>query len=322
MSITASILWVLGGLVTLGIGGDVLVRGAATLARIAGLTPAVIGLTVVAMGTSIPELVVSLLATASGSSAIAVGNVIGSNLFNVVGILGMTALLYTLPVRGQVVRIEWPFMFAASWITMLIMRDGSVDRLEGITLMCALVLFINFSLRLARAEVKEEERAAMAAGVERHEVPAGKREVWVAVAFVLVGLIALVFGGSWLVDGSVGIARFAGLTERVIGLTVVAIGTSAPELAASLAAARRGETDIAIGNILGSNIFNLLAILGITATILPIQVPQESVRVDLWWMLATSFVLFPLMRTRMRIGKREGLALLGAYGSYLFFLFR
>lgn len=320
MSITASILWVLGGLVALGIGGDVLVRGAATLARLAGLTPAVIGLTVVAMGTSIPELVVSLLATASGSSAIAVGNVIGSNLFNVVGILGFTALLYTLPVRGQVVRIEWPFMFAASWITVLIMRDGTVDRLEGVTLMSALVLFINFSLRLARAEIQEEERAAMAAGVQRREAPGGARAVLVAIAFVLLGLVSLVFGGRWLVDGAVGIARFAGLTERVIGLTVVAIGTSAPELAASLAAARRGETDIAIGNILGSNIFNLLAILGITATILPIQVPTESVRIDVWWMLATSFVLLPLMRTRMRIGRREGLVLVGSYAIYLYFL--
>jgi cation:H+ antiporter len=305
------------GLVALALGGELLVRGATTLARIAGLTPAVIGLTVVAMGTSLPELVVSLLAAQQGSPAIAIGNVVGSNMFNIVGILAITALVVPLPVRGSVTRIEWPFMFAASWIGVMFMRDLVVDRLEGATFLAALILFTTYAIWLARREMLADERAQFSAEVEQRSLPVRLREMGTSIGLLIVGIVLLVLGGNWLVDGSVAVARALGMTERVIGLTIVAAGTSSPELAASLVAARRGQTDVAVGNLIGSNIFNVLGILGTTALITPIAVPDEAIRTDVWWMLGTSFLLFPLMRRRMQIGRLEGALLVGTYATYL-----
>lgn len=322
MATTTAVLLIVAGLVALTVGGEVLVRGATTLAKLAGLTPAVIGLTVVAMGTSLPELVVSLLAAQQGSPGIAIGNVIGSNMFNIVGTLAITALIIPLPVRGQVVRIEWPFMFAASWIGVMFMRDGEVDRLEGVTFLAALVLFTTYAVWLARQEMQAAEVAQFEAGVEGRELPVSARQVGTALALLGAGIALLVVGGDWLVDGAVQVARAVGMTERVIGLTIVAAGTSSPELAASIIAARRGQTDVAIGNLIGSNIFNVLGILGVTALVAPIPVASDMVRVDAAWMLGTSFLLFPLMRRRMRVGRVDGAILLVAYVTYLAILLR
>lgn len=322
MSGSWAVLLILAGLGALAVGGELLVRGATTLARLAGLTPAVIGLTVVAMGTSLPELVVSLLAAQEGASAIAIGNVVGSNLFNLVGILAITAIVVPLPVRGSVVKIEWPFMFAASWIGVMFMRDLMIDRLEGLTFLAALFLFTWYAIRLAREEMQADEAAQFEAMAEGRELPRRWREVGIAIGLLAVGIVLLVVGGNWLVDGAVSIARVLGMSERLIGLTIVAAGTSAPELAASLVAARRGQTDVAVGNLIGSNIFNILAILGTTAVIAPIPVPPEALETDVWWMLGTSFVLFPLMRRRMRLGRGEGVILLLAYATYLTLLLR
>lgn len=322
MSTTFASLLVIGGLAALAVGGELLVRGATTLARIAGLTPAVIGLTVVAMGTSLPELVVSLLAARDGSPAIAIGNVVGSNMFNIVGILAITALVVPLPVRGSVVKIEWPFMFAASWIGVMFMRDLVIDRMEGLTFLAALVLFTWFAIRLSREEMRADEAAQFAAMAEDRGLPKLGREVGISVGLLAVGIVLLVVGGSWLVDGAVAIARTIGMSERVIGLTIVAAGTSSPELAASLIAARRGQTDVAVGNLIGSNIFNVLGILGTTALITPIAVPAEALRSDVWWMLGTSLLLLPLMRRRMELGRLDGGLLLASYGVYLVLLLR
>lgn len=319
---SVALLLILGGLVALAVGGELLVRGATTVARLSGLTPAVIGLTVVAMGTSLPELVVSVLAARQGSPAIAIGNVIGSNLFNIVGTLAITALVVPLPVRGSVVKIEWPFMFAASWIGVMFMRDGTVDGLEGLTFLAALVLFTVYAVWLARTEMQATEAAQFAAEVADRGLPYPVRQVGMALGLLAIGIVLLVFGGSWLVDGAVAVARTAGLSERIIGLTIVAAGTSSPELAASLIAARRGQTDVAVGNLIGSNIFNVLGILGTTALITPIAVSEDALRMDAWWMLGTSFVLFPLMRRRMVLGRVEGLVLLGGYAVYLYLLLR
>ncbi len=310
-------LLILAGLAALAVGGELLVRGATTLARIAGLTPAVIGLTVVAMGTSLPELVVSLLAARDGSPAIAVGNVIGSNMFNIVGILAITAIVIPLPVRGSVARIEWPFMFAASWIGVMFMRDLTVDRLEGLTFLAALLLFTWYAIRLAREEIRADEAAQFEAAAEQRGLPMRLREVGTAIGLLVVGIALLLVGGNWLVDGAVAVARAVGMTERVIGLTIIAAGTSSPELAASLVAARRGQTDVAVGNLIGSNIFNVLAILGTTALVTPIAVPSEALTTDVWWMLGTSFALYPLMRRKMALGRADGLLLLAAYLVYL-----
>jgi cation:H+ antiporter len=322
MSTTFASLLIIGGLAALAVGGELLVRGATTLARIAGLTPAVIGLTVVAMGTSLPELVVSLLAARDGSPAIAIGNVVGSNMFNIVGILAITALVIPLPVRGSVVKIEWPFMFAASWIGVMFMRDLVIDRMEGLTFLAALGLFTWFAIRLSREEMRAEEAAQFEAMAEDRGLPRRWREVGVSAGLLAVGIVLLVVGGNWLVDGAVAIARTIGMSERVIGLTIVAAGTSSPELAASLIAARRGQTDVAVGNLIGSNIFNVLGILGTTALITPIAVPAEALRSDVWWMLGTSFLLLPLMRRRMELGRLDGGLLLASYGVYLVLLLR
>ena len=305
------------GLALLGVGGDVLVRGATTLASLAGLTPAVIGLTVVAMGTSLPELVVSLVAAIAGQPDLAVGNVIGSNIFNIGAALGLTAIVLPLPVHGNAVRLEWPFMFVASCAFLLIARDLVVDRLEGGVFLVALALFTVYVVRLARREVAGEEREELREEVEGLTLPTRGRQYAVAAAAVLGGVVLLVVGGRLLVDGAVTLARIAGLTERVIGLTVVAAGTSAPELATSLVAALRRRTDVAVANLIGSNIFNVLGILGVTALVTPLPVAPEMIASDVWWMLGISLLLYPMLRTGRSVGRAEGGLLFGIFVTYI-----
>ena len=322
MSLGLAIGLVLLGLLVLAGGGELLVRGATALARLAGVTPAVIGLTVVAMGTSLPELVVSVTAALGGQPEIAVGNVIGSNIFNVVGVLGITALITVVPVTGSTVKLEWPVMALVSCLLPVMARDGLVDRVEGAFLVVCLVAFTAYMVYLGRRQVAGQEEAQFAEEVERRTVRGPMARLAIAVGAVGAGLLLLVFGGKILVLGAVAVARYAGLTERVIGLTVVAIGTSMPEVAAAVVAALRGRTDVAIANQLGSNIFNILGILGVTAMIHPVPVAPEALRVDMVWMLVTAFVLFPVLRTGMRVTRLEGVLLLGLYVAYLVTLLR
>lgn len=305
------------GLALLAGGGEGLVRGATTLARLAGVTPAVIGLTVVAMGTSLPELVVSVLASVEGRPDIAVGNVVGSNIFNVGAVLGAAALVAPLVVHGSAVRLEWPVMFVVSWLGLLLMRDGVVDRLEGGFLLTALVVFTAYTIRVGRVAVVGEEEAEFSAEIETRTLRGRAREYGVAVALVLGGMALLVVGGQVLVNGAVVLARLAGWSERVIGLTIVAAGTSAPELAASVVAAVRGRTDVALANVIGSNIFNVLGILGTGALILPLRVAPGIVASDAWWMIGAAGMLLPLMLSGRRISRLEGAVLLAGYAVYL-----
>lgn len=322
MELLPPVLLVILGLGLLAGGGEALVRGATTIARIAGLTPAVIGLTVVAAGTSLPELVVSILAAFHGTPDIAVGNVVGSNIFNIGMVLGAAALVTPLVVHGAAVRLEWPVMFLASWIGFLLMRDYGLDRLEGGFFVASLIVFIAYSVYIARYEVSAEEETDYASETAGRSLHPRTRELGMSILAVVVGSGLLVLGGKFLVDGSVAIARYAGMTERVIGLTIVAVGTSAPELAASLVAAYRGRTDLALANIIGSNIFNILGILGITALIHPIPIAEAIVQTDVWWMLAFAVVLFPMMRKGKSISRIEGGVLLAGYGIYVFTLLR
>ncbi len=317
MELAAAIGLVVVGLALLAGGGDVLVRGATTLARLAGLTPAVIGLTVVAMGTSLPELVVSLVAAFAGQPDLAVGNVVGSNIFNLGAVLGLTALVLPLPVHGNAVRLEWPFMFVASCAFVLVANDLVVDRLEGGAFLVALVLFTAYVVRLSRREIAGEEHESLRKAVEVRTLPSRSRQYAVAGAAVLGGAVLLVVGGRLLVDGAVTLARLAGLTERVIGLTVVAGGTGAPELATSLVAAFRRRTDVAVANLVGSNIFNVLGILGVTALVAPLPVSPATAASDVWWMLGISLALYPMLYTRRRVGRGEGALLFGAYVVYV-----
>lgn len=322
MELLPPVLLVILGLGLLAGGGEALVRGATTIARIAGLTPAVIGLTVVAAGTSLPELVVSILAAFHGTPDIAVGNVVGSNIFNIGMVLGAAALVTPLVVHGAAVRLEWPVMFLASWIGFLLMRDYGLDRLEGGFFVASLIVFTAYSVYIARYEVSAEEETDYASETAGRSLHPRTRELGMSILAVVVGSGLLVLGGKFLVDGSVAIARYAGMTERVIGLTIVAVGTSAPELAASLVAAYRGRTDLALANIIGSNIFNILGILGITALIHPIPIAEAIVQTDVWWMLAFAVVLFPMMRKGKSISRIEGGVLLAGYGIYVFTLLR
>jgi cation:H+ antiporter len=318
---------VAGGLVLLAGGGEALVRAATTIAEIAGVSPAVIGLTVVAIGTSLPELVVSVLAAARGEPDLAVANVIGSNIFNIAATLGLTALIIPLPVHGSAVRLEWPVMFVASLVCLLVARGGVIDRVEGGVLLTSLVLFIAYTVHIARRNVGAAEARQFAQHVEARDIdrpPAarGTARVGITLGVLALGIFALVVGGRLLVDGAVALARLAGVSERVIGLTIVAGGTGAPELATSLVAALRKRTDVAVANMIGSNIFNLLGILGVTAMFAPVRVSPALVASDMWWMIGTGALLFPLMRSGARIRRSEGAILLGSYVAYVAILLR
>lgn len=315
------------GLVALGLlilagGGEMLVRGAVELARTFGLSPALIGLTVVAMGTSIPELVVSLLASLGGQPDIAIGNVVGSNIMNVTFVLGISALVIALPIHGTAVKIEWPFMFVASCIFVLLARDGIIDRLEGGFFLIGLVLFMAYMVSMARTQVTASEARDLASEVATRGFGEKARSLAVPVAAVLTGIALLFVGGKALITGAVRVATLAGMSERVIGLTVVAAGTSMPEVATSLVAAYRRHTDVAVANVIGSNIFNILGILGVTGLVTPIRVSPEIVASDVWWMLGTSLLLLPLMRIKFNLSRFEGGVLLAAYGGYLAVLLR
>lgn len=326
MDVVTACTLVVVGLILLAVGGEGLVRAATTLAAIAGVSPAVIGLTVVAIGTSLPELVVSLVAGAQGQPDIAVANVVGSNIFNIGFILGLTALILPLSVHGSAVKLEWPVMFVASAMALVLSRDGVLDRLEGALFIVVLVMFIAYTVHVARRDLKAAEAQQHAEEAEARDIDVGapkKRQSLLVSCLVLaVGLVALIGGGRLLVDGSVALARIAGMSERVIGLTIVAGGTSAPELATSIVAALRGRSDVAVANIIGSNVFNILGILGSTALVVSLPVSQEIVRTDMLWMLGTALLLLPVMRSHSRIGRPEGALLLAVFLVYLGLLLR
>lgn len=317
MTTALDVLMVVGGIALLGFGADLLVRGAVTIAKAARLSAAVIGLTIVSMGTSLPELTVSIAAALRGASDLAMGNVVGSNIFNVGAVLGVSALILPMRVHGSAVRLEWPFMFLASFQLLLLARDGHLDRLEGGFFVVALAAFTSYAVMIGRTAVSGEEAADLAEEVQRRAPKAGVRTIGFAVALVAGGVALLVLGGEFLVRGAVSLARAFGMTERLIGLTIVAIGTGTPELATSIVAARRGQSEIALGNVIGSNIFNVLGILGVTALVSPLTISPQMLGSDMWWMLGLSLALFPMMRSRAVVSRVEGGMLLLAYGTYL-----
>ena len=323
MEILIATAFVLGGLILLAGGGEALVRGATTIAELAGVTPAVIGLTVVAIGTSLPELMVSILAASQGQPDLAVANVVGSNIFNIAITLGVTAVIIPLPVHGSAVRLEWPVLLGVSFLCLLLSRDGTIDRLEAGFFVVSLVLFIAYTVHVARGTSGTSEAAQLADQVESRDIDAAARpKLLMTIGALAIGVAALVAGGQLLVAGAVDLARLAGMTERVIGLTIVAGGTGAPELATSLIAALRRRTDVAIANIIGSNIFNILGILGLSALVAPIAVSRALVINDMWWMIATVVLLFPLMRTGSQLSRAEGGLLIAVFGVYLALLLR
>lgn len=310
-------LMLLGGLAILVVGGEALVRGASGIALLGRVSPAVVGLTIVAAGTSMPEMVVSVLAALRDSPGIAVGNVVGSNIFNILCILGLTSMISPLRVQGNTVRMEAPVMLLAAMQLHLLSRDGLVDRLEGAFLLGAMVVFVVYAVWIARKEVTALEEAEL----DEVETASFGRQGRAAWAFnsgaVLVGVAALALGSNFLVEGAVGIAKGFGVSDTIIGLTIVAAGTSAPELVTSVMAALKGKDDIAVTNIVGSNIFNVLGIVGVTGLVHPLPVPTEILERDNWWMLAASALLFPLMWTGMRLSRGEGVLLFGLFATWM-----
>ena len=304
------------GVALLAYSGDRLIDCAVAVAQRARLTPAVIGLTVVSAGTSAPELFVSATAALNGSPEIAIANVIGSNVANIALVLGACATVAAVPISRGILRLEYPFMVLASWITLLLCRDGLLDRLEGSFFIASMVAFTGYAVWLARQQVGQQEAQALAEPVAGHP-HLSQRPTFLVVAGLVLALVGLGIGARLLVQGAVGIAQAVGVSQRVIGLTVVAIGTSLPELVASIAAAVRKQHEMAVTNIVGSNIFNLLLILGITGVLHPIPVAHRLIVPDMWVMLGVALLLLPPILRSARLSRRSGLCLLAVYATYL-----
>lgn len=309
------ILLIVAGFAGLIFGGELLVRGAVSLAQTFRVSPLVIGLTLVGFGTSTPELVTSLQAAFVGSPGIAVGNVVGSNIANILLILGLTALLRPIAVNSQVLQRDGTVMLLATFICLAVVLSGVLSRLAGIGCLTALALYLVGTLWL------ERRRSAAEIQDDLPSLEGILSKPWAAAALLAIGLIITIVAARLLVIGAISLATDIGMSETVIGLTVVAVGTSLPELITSLVAARRGQSDMALGNIIGSNIFNVLGILGATALVHPIPVPAAIASLDIWVMLAATVVLIIMCATGRRISRREGGALLTAYIAYTAVLF-
>lgn len=297
------------GLALLFAGGEALVRGASALALRLGLSPLAVGLTVVAFGTSTPELAVSLDAALAGAHDISIGNVVGSNIANLTLILGTAMLVGPAFVQAKTVKVDAPLVVVVSSWLLVILLDGRISRFEGGLLVAGLIAFTGFTLVQSRREpqVVREEFADALEPVMRSMAASG--------ALVLIGLAGLVLGGRLFLDAAILLARFAGMSEAVIGLTIVAIGTSLPELVTSVVAALKGQGDMAIGNVLGSNLFNVLGILGVTALVVPLQAGSFG-WLTLWMMVGTAAVVLVLGVVGTRLSRLDGGALLAVYAGY------
>ena len=302
------------GLVLLYFGAEGLVRGSSSLALRLGVAPLLVGLTVVAFGTSTPELVVSLKAAYLGQGDISVGNVVGSNICNIGLILGFSALIIPIKVASQIVRIDTPIMIGVTALALALLYDGTLSRVEGIVLFGLLVAYVLFSIRLAKKQPSDP-----LAGEFSEEMKVSKWGVWEDVAFIVGGLLMLVFGARFLVEAAIDIAKTFGLSEAVIGLTVVAVGTSLPEFATSLVAALKKEADIAVGNVVGSNIFNILGILGISSAVTPLS-SGGITGIDLGIMMLFALMLWVFSRTGFLLNRFEGLLMLAGYAVYVAWL--
>jgi cation:H+ antiporter len=308
---------VVAGLVLLIAGGEALVRSASTFAVKAGISPLVIGLVVVSAATSAPELAVTVGAVINGEPGLAVGNVVGSNIANILLILGISAMMSPLLIKRQVVRFDMPVMVGLSVLLLVVSLDGRISLFDGVILLAGLVIHAVVSIVMGRREVATAVTAADTMPLNASPVP-----LWLATILLFAGVGLLVFGAQTLVLGAVNIATDLGVSSLVVGLTVVAIGTSLPELATSIIALRRGERDMAVGNIVGSNIFNIGMVLGLPAIIFGegIPVPSAAVALDLPLMLAAAVALLPIAFTGFIIARWEGTLFVALYISYLLYV--
>jgi cation:H+ antiporter len=323
------VLPLLGGLLLLALGGELFVRGAVAIAERLGVSRLLIGLTLVGFGTSTPELVTSVQASLAGSPGIAVGNIVGSNIANILVILGLSALLVPIAVGQGALWRDGTIALGTALLLAAVAVFGTLDRAVGGAFVLGLAAYIAYAWRAERRAASDDHTAAFekAQAYEEthpHREPrpgASRRRDWaIAAGLAAAGLLLVILGGRLLVDAAVELARGLGVNEAVIGLTIVAVGTSLPELVTSLVAAYRRHADVALGNVLGSNIYNILGIGGITALIAPTAVPPEIARFDVWVMVLVSALLLALGRSGWRVGRREGAALLAGYAVYVWWL--
>lgn len=310
------------GLAALIVGAELLVRGASRLALSFGISPLVVGLTIVAFGTSSPEAAVSLGAVMDGRTDIAVGNVVGSNVFNVLFILGVSALIVPLLVNVQLILQEVPIMVGASLLLLVMALDGRLGLSDGLLLCAVLVAYTVFLVRQSRAETAAAQ-AEYAAELPPAPPSSWDGKLWVQLLLIVAGLALLVLGSDWLVTASVAFAKALGVSDVVIGLTIVAAGTSMPEVATSIMAAIKGERDIAVGNVVGSNTFNILGCLGLSAVAsgtAGLAIPAAVMQFDVWVMLAVALACVPVFLTGREISRREGALFLGYYVAYVAYL--
>lgn len=314
-----TILFFIVGLIFLIIGAEALVRGASRLAAVLGISPLVIGLTVVAFGTSSPEIAVSVKSVLSNQASIAVGNVVGSNIFNVFFVLGLSALIVPLVVSQKLVRLGVPLMIALSVIVLILSLDGKFSRSDGLILVMGLVIYVWFLIQQSRKEnfeVRDEYD-------KKFRSERNAKNIWGKnIGLVLGGLTLLVLGSRWLVDSAVSFAQYLGVSELVVGLTIVAAGTSLPEVVTSVIAAIRGERDIAVGNVVGSSIINILGVLGLASIVAPtgIEVSDAVIGFDIPVMIGAALACLPIFFTGGVISRQEGLLLFGYYVAYTLYL--
>jgi len=308
-------LMLLAGLVALYFGAEWLVRGGASFAVRLGLTPLMVGLTVVAYGTSTPELIVSSMAAAQGNGAIAIGNVVGSNIFNICFILGVTALICPMRVQFQLVKWDTPIMIGVAALFLVFFLDLRIALWEALVFLAGIAAYTIFNVKLARQQASQQVQQEFDEATPK---PTGA--LWKDLLLILGGLGILVLGSRLFVSGSVQLAQQLGVSDAVIGLTIIAAGTSLPELASSLMAAARKQPDIAIGNVVGSNIYNILAILGVSGVIRHPLDGQGVGLTDTWIMIGVSFLLLAIAWTGFKLRRWEGALLLVLYGGYLWHL--
>jgi cation:H+ antiporter len=310
---TITILVLLAGLALLIASGDFLVRGASSLALRFHISTLVVGLTVVAFGTSAPELFVSVRAALEGTPDIATGNVVGSNICNLALVLGITSLISPIKVHRDSLRIDWPVTMGASLLLFGLMFGGEISFWEGILFVGLLIIYIVFLIRKSRKEYMSNQALK-----EVIEIAAPSKSLWKDLLFLALGIAGLYFGSEWFVGSARELAGYLGVTERVISITVVALGTSLPELVTSVIASFKKESDLAVGNLLGSNIFNIFSILGFTSIIKEIAVNDTILRVDMLWMLAITLLVLPMMISKRVITRAEGGMLLFVYCVYTY----
>jgi len=302
------------GLIVLIVGGDYLVRGSSSIALRLHLSPLVVGLTIVAFGTSAPELLISIQSALKGSPDLVMGNVVGSNICNLALVLGLTAVINPVKVQINSIRFDWPMTMGASILLYLIVREGSIVAFEGILFLIIIISYLIFIIQQSRKETK----ANISAG-DKDEIPEmPSKQIWKDLVFIAIGCVGLYFGSEWFVNSAKELALSIGVEERVVGLTVVALGTSLPELVTAAVASYKGQTDLALGNLMGSNIFNILSILGITSIIREIHVHIDILNKDIIWMLMITLMILPFMIMRREIGRVDGFILLLVYVVYIY----